>query len=151
MRPGSARRSPSPPRCSTGLGFPPFYAAAICLIANTAPVAFGAIGTPLVTLEGVTKLPLATLSADVGRICAPVSLFIPAYLMMVMGGWKALRAVWPAALVCGVCFAATQYLVSNHIGPYLTDILASLATIIGLVALLSLWKPEEATQPARRR
>ena len=131
----------------TGLGFPPFYAAAICLIANTAPVAFGAIGTPLVTLEGVTKLPLATLSADVGRICAPVSLFIPAYLMMVMGGWKALRAVWPAALVCGVCFAATQYLVSNHIGPYLTDILASLATIFGLVALISMWKPRDAAEP----
>jgi len=126
-----------------GLGFSPFYAAAICLIANTAPVAFGAIGTPLVTLAGVTNLPLAQLSADVGRICAPVSLFIPAYLMMVMGGWKALRAVWPAALVCGVCFAATQFLVSNYIGPYLTDILASLATMIGLVALLSLWRPSD--------
>lgn len=132
----------------TGLGFPPFYAAAICLIANTAPVAFGAIGTPLVTLAGVTNLPLGTLSADVGRICAPVSLFIPAYLMMVMGGWKALRAMWPAALVCGVCFAATQFLVSNFIGPYLTDILASLATILGLVALISLWKPApETAQP----
>src|SRR4029078_6311632 len=91
---------------------------------------------------------LSTLSADVGRICARVSLFIPAYLMMVMGGWKALRAVWPAALVCGVCFAATHFLVSNFIGPYLTDILASLATILGLVALISLWKPrEEVTQP----
>jgi L-lactate transport len=128
----------------TGLGFSPFYAAAICLIANTAPVAFGAIGTPLVTLAGVTNLPLSTLSAEVGRICAPVSLFIPAYLMMVMGGWKALRAVWPGALVCGVCFAGTQYLVSTYIGPYLTDILASLATILGLVALLSLWKPADA-------
>jgi L-lactate transport len=127
-----------------GLGFTPFYAAAICLIANTAPVAFGAIGTPLVTLAGVTSLPLMELSAEVGRICAPVSLFIPAYLMMVMGGWSALRSVWPAALVCGVCFAGTQYLVSTYIGPYLTDILASLATILGLVALLSLWKPREA-------
>jgi lactate permease len=132
----------------TGLGFSPFYAAAICLIANTAPVAFGAIGTPLVTLAGVTNLPLAQLSADVGRICAPVSLFIPAYLMMVMGGWTALRAVWPAALVCGICFAATQFLVSNFIGPYLTDILASLATMLGLVALLSLWKPRDAAPPA---
>jgi L-lactate transport len=131
-----------------GLGFSPFYAAAICLIANTAPVAFGAIGTPLVTLAGVTNLPLLQLSADVGRICAPVSLFIPAYLMMVMGGWKALRAVWPAALVCGVCFAATQFLVSNFIGPYLTDILASLATMLGLVALLSLWKPRDVAQPS---
>jgi L-lactate transport len=128
-----------------GLGFSPFYAAAICLIANTAPVAFGAIGTPLVTLAGVTGLPLPVLSAEVGRICAPISLFIPAYLMMVMGGWGALRAVWPAALVCGVCFAGTQFLVSTYIGPYLTDILASLATILGLVALLSLWKPKGAT------
>jgi L-lactate transport len=130
----------------TGLGFSPFYAAAICLIANTAPVAFGAIGTPLVTLAGVTGLPLQALSSEVGRICAPVSLFIPAYLMMVMGGWKALRAVWPAALVCGVCFAATQFLVSHYIGPYLTDILASLATILGLVALLSLWAPADAVR-----
>jgi lactate permease len=127
-----------------GLGFSPFYAAAICLIANTAPVAFGAIGTPLVTLAGVTNLPLPALSAEVGRICAPVSLFIPAYLMMVMGGWKALRAVWPAALICGICFAGTQFLVSTYIGPYLTDILASLVTILGLVALLSLWKPMDA-------
>jgi L-lactate transport len=126
-----------------GLGFSPFYAAAICLVANTAPVAFGAIGTPLVTLAGVTGLPLLELSAEVGRICAPVSLFIPAYLMMVMGGWSALRSVWPAALVCGVCFAGTQFLVSTYIGPYLTDILASLATILGLVALLSLWKPRD--------
>jgi L-lactate transport len=131
-----------------GLGFSPFYAAAICLIANTAPVAFGAIGTPLVTLAGVTNLPLSTLSAEVGRICAPVSLFIPAYLMMVMGGLKALRAVWPGALVCGICFAGTQYLVSTYVGPYLTDILASLATILGLVALLSLWKPADAPAAA---
>src|SRR5450631_3603297 len=75
----------------TGLGFPPFYAAAICLLANTAPVAFGSIGTPLVTLAGVTGLPLGTLSAGVGRICAPVAVFIPAYLMLVMGGRSTLR------------------------------------------------------------
>jgi lactate permease len=127
----------------TGLGFTPFYAAAICLVANTSPVAFGAIGTPLVTLAGVTNLPLPVLSSEVGRICAPVSLFIPAYLMLLMGGPKALRAVWPAALAAGVCFAATQFLVSNFIGPYLTDILASLMTMLGLVALLQLWKPAD--------
>jgi len=132
----------------TGLGFTPFYAAAICLIANTAPVAFGAIGTPLVTLAGVTSLPLPVLSAEVGRICAPISLFIPAYLMVVMGGFSGLRAVWPGALVCGVCFAFTQFLVSNYIGPYLTDILASLTTILGLVALLHFWRPQGA-EPAR--
>jgi lactate permease len=128
----------------TGLGFSPFYAAAICLVANTAPVAFGAIGIPLVTLAGVTNLPLASLSADVGRICAPVSLFIPSYLMLVMGGFSALRAAWPAALVCGVCFAVTQFLVSNFIGPYLTDILASLATMLGLVVFLQFWRPADA-------
>src|SRR5579884_795033 len=79
----------------TGLGFRPFYAAGICLLANTAPVAFGSIGIPLVTLAGTTGLPLKSLSADVGRICAPVSLFIPLYLVMVMGGWRALKEVWP--------------------------------------------------------
>src|SRR5947209_8172685 len=76
----------------TGLGFSPFYAAGICLLANTAPVAFGAIGIPVITLAGLTNLPLRDLSANVGRICAPVSLFIPAYLVNVMGGWRAVRA-----------------------------------------------------------
>jgi L-lactate transport len=129
----------------TGLGFSPFQAAAICLIANTSPVAFGAIGTPLVTLAGVTSLPLGVLSADVGKICAPVSLFVPAYLMLVMGGVRALRAVLPAALVCGICFAGTQFLVSTFIGPYLTDILASLAAILSLLALLAFWRPKDTT------
>jgi L-lactate transport len=131
----------------TGLGFPPFQAAGIALIANTAPVAFGAIGVPLVTLAGVTSLPLMDLSAQVGRICAPLALFIPSYLMLVMGGWAALSAVLPAALVCGVCFGTVQFLVSNHIGPYLTDILASLAAIVGLLVLLSVWRPARASAP----
>jgi lactate permease len=125
----------------SGLGFSPFQAAAICLIANTSPVAFGAIGTPLITLAGVTNLPLSVLSADVGKICAPVSLFVPAYLMLVMGGVSALRAVFPAALVCGICFSATQFMISRYVGPYLTDILASLAAILGLLLLLSAWRP----------
>jgi lactate permease len=71
----------------TGLGFSPFYASAICLLANTAPVAFGSIGTPIVTLNAITGLPLDRLSAGVGRICAPVSLIVPGYLIAVMGGW----------------------------------------------------------------
>jgi L-lactate transport len=127
----------------SGLGFSPFQAAAICLIANTSPVAFGAIGTPLVTLAGVTSLPLGVLSANVGKICAPVSLIVPAYLMLVMGGMGALRAVFPAALVCGLAFASTQFLVSTYIGPYLTDILASLAAILSLLVLLSFWRPAD--------
>jgi L-lactate transport len=127
-----------------GLGFSPFYAAGICLLANTAPVAFGSIGTPVLTLATITGLPLEKLSAAVGRICAPVSLFVPAYLIMVMGGWPALRGVLPAALLCGVSFAGTQFLVSNYIGAQLTDILSSLAAIGSLVLLFKLWKPKDS-------
>jgi lactate permease len=126
-----------------GLGFSPFYAAAICLLANTSPVAFGSIGIPIVTLAGITGLPIDRLSAGVGRICAPVSLIVPAYLVLVMGGWKALRGVLPAAIVCGVAFAGTQFVISNFVGAYLTDILASLAAIIALVALFTFWKPKD--------
>ena len=89
----------------TGLGFEPFYAAAICLLANTAPVAFGSIGIPIATLAVTTGLPLDRLSAGVGRICAPVSLFVPAYLILVMSGWKGLKGVLPAAAACGIAFA----------------------------------------------
>jgi lactate permease len=127
----------------TGLGFSPFYAAGICLLANTAPVAFGSIGIPVITLAGITSLPLRDLSANVGRICAPVSLFIPAYLVMVMGGWRALSGVLPAAIVCGVSFAGMQFVVSSFFGPYLTDILGSLAAIGGLVLLMRFWKPKD--------
>jgi lactate permease len=124
-----------------GLGFSPFYAAGICLLANTAPVAFGAIATPILTLAGTTGLPLDRLSAAVGRICAPVSLIVPGYLVAVMGGWKALRSVLPGTLVCGATFAASQFLVSNFVGPQLTDILSSLAALGALVALSLVWKP----------
>jgi L-lactate transport len=121
-----------------GLGFSPFYASGICLLANTAPVAFGSLGTPVLMLAGVTGLPLDHLSAAVGRICAPVSVFVPAYLMLVMGGLKALREVLTAALLCGVAFAGAQIYVSNFIGPQLTDILGSLASILTLVVYLKL-------------
>ena len=126
-----------------GLGFSPFYAAGICLLANTAPVAFGSIATPILMLTGITGLPLDRLSAGVGRICAPVSLIVPGYLVMVMGGWRALRGVLPAALLCGVTFGGTQFVVSNFIGPQLTDILSSLAAIGSLVLLFKFWKPKE--------
>jgi L-lactate transport len=130
----------------TGLGFRPFYAASLCLLANTSPVAFGSIGTPLVMLATVTGLPLGPLSANVGRICAPVSLFVPAYLVLVMGGFPALRAVFPAAAVCGIAFAGAQFFVSSYIGPHLTDILGSLAAMGSLVVLLQFWKPKGAEQ-----
>jgi lactate permease len=127
----------------TGLGFSPFFAAGICLLANTAPVAFGSIGIPVVTLAGTTGLPELELSAWVGRICAPISVFIPAYLIMVMGGFRGLKGVLPAAVVCGICFAGVQFTVSNFIGPQLVDIMAALTAIIGLVILLKVWQPKD--------
>ena len=127
----------------TGLGFSPFFAAGICLLANTAPVAFGSIGIPIVTLAGTTGLSELELSAWVGRLVAPVSVFIPAYLIMVMGGFRGLKGVLPAAIVCGIAFAGVQFLVSNYIGPQLVDIVAALAAIVGLVVLFKFWQPKD--------
>jgi len=132
-----------------GLGFSPFYAAAICLLANTAPVAFGSIAIPITTLATTTGLPLDRLSAAVGRLCAPVSLFVPAYLILVMSGWKGLRGVLPAAALCGISFAGTQFLISNFVGPQLTDILASMAAMLVLVLVIRWGKPRGAS--AHRR
>jgi lactate permease len=126
-----------------GLGFSPFYAAGICLLANTAPVAFGSIGIPVTTLAVITGLPVDDLSAMVGRLSAPISLIVPAYLVLVMGGWKALDKVLPAALVCGGSFASVQFLVSNYIGAELVDICSSLAAIGSLIVLFKVWKPKD--------
>jgi len=127
----------------TGLGFSPFYAAAICLLANTCPVAFGSIGIPITTLAQVTGLPEMRLSAGVGRICAPLSLFVPSYLIAVMGGMKALKGVLLAAIVCGVSFAGVQFVISNYVGVQLTDILASLTAMACLAMLFKVWKPKD--------
>ncbi|HEX5049189.1 MAG TPA: lactate permease LctP family transporter [Gammaproteobacteria bacterium] len=127
----------------TGLGFSPFFAAGICLLANTAPVAFGSIGIPVVTLAGTTGLSEMELSEWVGRLCAPISVMIPSYLILVMGGFKGLKGVLPAAVVCGVCFASVQFLISNFVGPQLVDILAAVAAIIGLVLLFKVWQPKD--------
>jgi lactate permease len=132
-----------------GLGFTPFYAAAICLLANTAPVAFGSIGIPVTTLAVSTGLPLDRLSAGVGRICAPVSLFVPAYLIVVMSGWKGLRAVLPAAALCGIVFAGMQFAISNFVGAQLTDILASMAAMVSLIVLFRFWKPRGSGADSR--
>jgi len=114
----------------TGLGFSPFFAAGICLLANTAPVAFGSIGIPVTTLASVTGIDDHLLSTWVGRLCAPISVFIPAYLVMVMGGFKALKGVIPAAVVCGVCFAGMQLFMSSTAGQELVDIVAALTAIV---------------------
>src|SRR5947207_13555708 len=136
-----------------GLGFNPFYAAGICLLANTAPVAFGSIGIPIVTLANVTGQPIMPLSAMVGRLCAMMSVAIPAYLVVVMAGFAGAVEVLPAILACGISFAGMQFFVSNYIGPDLTDIMSSLTCIIVMVAVLKLWRPKrimrlEGDQPA---
>jgi lactate permease len=124
-----------------GLGFAPLQAAGLSLIANTAPVAFGALGTPLVTLAGVTNLPLQDLSSVVGRMMMPFALLVPFWLLVAFCGWKRTFQVWPAVLVVGVSFSLTQLLVSNLHGPWLTAIGASLVSIASLVLLLRVWKP----------
>jgi lactate permease len=125
-----------------GLGFNPFYAAGICLLANTAPVAFGSIGIPVITLANVTGLPVGPLSAMVGRLCAMVSIIIPGYLIVVMAGWKRAGEVLPAIIACGVSFAGMQFYVSNYMGPELTDIMSSLTCIVVMVFVLKFWKPK---------
>jgi lactate permease len=125
-----------------GLGFDPFFAAGICLLANTAPVAFGSIGIPVTTLANVTGLPVLALSAMVGRLCAMISIIIPAYLIVVMTGWKRAVEVLPAIVACGVSFAAMQFYVSNYVGPELTDIMSSLTCIVVMVLVLKFWKPK---------
>ena len=126
-----------------GLGFTPLYAAGLSLIANTAPVAFGAIGTPILTLAAVTGIPATTLGAMAGRQLPFVSLLVPAWLVVTMSGWRGLRGVWPAVLVCGGTFAVVQFLWSNFVGPELVDIAGGLTSIAALALLMWAWQPKE--------
>jgi lactate permease len=125
-----------------GLGFDPFFAAGICLLANTAPVAFGSIGIPVTTLANVTGLPVLAVSAMVGRLCAMISIFIPGYLIIVMSGWKRATEVLPAIVACGVSFAGMQFYMSNYVGPELTDIMSSVTCIVVMVLVMKFWKPK---------
>jgi lactate permease len=127
----------------TGMGFNRLKAAGICLLANTAPVAFGAIGLPIIMLQKSTGLDLMNLSAATGRISAPLSLCVPAYMVVLVAGWSGLRGVLPAAIACGVTFAVVQVTVSNLVGPQLTDILAAIAAIFCLVLLFRMWQPKQ--------
>ncbi|MEN6412435.1 MAG: lactate permease LctP family transporter [Veillonellales bacterium] len=126
-----------------GLGFNPVYAATICLIANTAPVAFGAIGTPVVVLGQVSGIDPFTLSKIIGRQLPFLSVIVPLWVVVMMCGWKRAMEVLPAVLVAGVCFAGTQYYTSNHISVYLPDITSAFVTIIGLLIFLNVWKPSK--------
>lgn len=124
-----------------GLGFNKVYAAGICLIANTAPVAFGGIGLPLIVAAQVTDLDLMKLSQICGRQLPFLSFIVPLWICVTMCGWKRSMEVLPALLVAGLAFALTQFGFSNFHGPYLVDIMSSVATIIALYFLLRVWKP----------
>ena len=126
-----------------GLGFTPLYAAGLSLIANTAPVAFGAIGTPILTLAAVTGIPATTLGMMAGRQLPFVSLIVPAWLVVTMSGWRGLRSVWPAVLVCGATFAVVQFAWSNLIGVELVDIAGGLLSIAALAAFCRVWRPRD--------
>jgi lactate permease len=125
-----------------GLGFNPLYAAGICLIANTAPVAFGSIGIPITVASQVSGLPEMAISQMVGRTLPLLSLVLPFYLVTLMSGFAKAKEIWPAILVSGASFAFFQWFTSNYIGPALPDIIASLASIIALVVFLQFWKPK---------
>jgi L-lactate transport len=127
-----------------GLGLEARKAVVIALIANTAPVAFGAVGIPIVALAGVTGLDVLKLSAMVGRQLPLLSLILPMYLALVVAGLGGLRCSWPAALVAGVSFGGVQFMVSNFWGPYATDVLSSLVSIVVLVGFLQVWSPGNA-------
>ncbi|MCH6264628.1 L-lactate permease [Neobacillus citreus] len=125
-----------------GLGFNPLYAAGLCLIANTAPVAFGAIGTPIIAVEGPTGISALEISKMVGRQLPFLSLFVPFYLVVIMAGFKKAVEILPAIFITGFTFAVTQYLSSNFLGPELPDILSALVSLFALAIFLKFWKPK---------
>ena len=135
-----------------GLGFSPLTASGLSLIANTAPVAFGALGTPILALQTVTQLDLYELSAAVGRQLPVFSVIVPFWLIAAFGGWRAVRGIWPAILVAGVAFAIPQFLISNLHGPWLVDVGAALLSMGALTLFLRFWAPTDRWSggPSRR-
>jgi lactate permease len=126
-----------------GAGFSPLQAAGLALLANTSPVAFGALGTPIVTLAKVTGLSELKLSAMAGRQLPFFSLIVPVWLVWVMAGWRGVVGVWPALLVCGGSFAAVQFAIANWHGPTLVDVAGGLVSLIALALFLRVWQPKE--------
>ncbi|MGN7739260.1 lactate permease LctP family transporter [Pseudomonas sp. 22526] len=127
-----------------GLGFNPLYAAGLCLIANTAPVAFGALGIPIIVAGQVTGIDAFKIGAMTGRQLPLLSLFVPFWLVFMMDGLRGVKETWPAALVAGLSFAVTQYFTSNFIGPELPDITSALASLIALTLFLKVWQPKRS-------
>src|SRR3954454_7294457 len=126
-----------------GLGFSPLAASGLSLIANTAPVAYGALGTPIAGLASVTGLDPYLLGAMVGRQLPFFSLIVPFWLIWAFAGFRGMMLVWPAILVCGVSFAIPQFLISNYINPWIVDVGASLISMACLILFLKVWRPKE--------
>ncbi|WP_270935270.1 L-lactate permease [Falsiroseomonas oryzae] len=134
-----------------GLGFSPLAASGLSLIANTAPVAYGALGTPVIALAGVTGLDLLDLSAMIGRQLPFFSVLVPFWLIWAFAGWRGMIEIWPAILVTGVSFAVPQFLVSNFHGPWLVDVIAALVSMACLAGFLRIWRPRKIwTSPSLR-
>ncbi len=134
-----------------GLGFSPLAASGLSLIANTAPVAYGALGTPIAGLASVTGIDPFLLGAMVGRQLPFFSLIVPFWLIWAFAGWKGMKDIWPAILVTGVSFAIPQFLISNFVNPWIVDIGASLISMACLILFLKVWKPKVIwTSPALR-
>ena len=125
-----------------GLGFKPLQASGLSLIANTAPVAYGALGTPIIALAAVTGFSEITLGAQVGRILPFFSVLVPFWLVWAYAGYKGMKEIWPAVAIAGVTFAVPQFLVSNFHGPWLTDIIAAIVSMLCLIAFLKVWQPK---------
>jgi lactate permease len=124
-----------------GLGFKPLEASGLSLIANTAPVAYGALGTPIIALAAVTGFSEFTLGAQIGRILPLFSVLVPFWLVWAYAGYKGMKEVWPAVAVAGFTFAIPQFLVSNFHGPWLTDIIAAITSMVCLILFLKVWRP----------
>ena len=134
-----------------GLGFSPLAAAGLSLIANTAPVAYGALGTPIAGLATATGLDPFLLGAMVGRQLPFFSVLVPFWLIWAFAGWRGMVAIWPAILVCGLSFAVTQFLMSNFHGPTLVDIVASIVSMVCLIGFLRIWQPSQLWTSAALR
>ncbi|WP_122668801.1 lactate permease LctP family transporter [Pseudomonas viridiflava] len=128
-----------------GLGLNPLYAAGLCLIANTAPVAFGALGIPIIVAGQVSGLDAFKIGAMAGRQLPFLSIFVPFWLMFMMDGVRGVKETWPAALIAGTTFAITQFLTSNFVGPELPDITSALVSIVSLTLFLKVWQPQRAS------